>query len=76
MKKIIRHILILVILVFLPAFIQNIYADQPPDPGGGPGGGDPVGGGSPIGGGSLVMILLGFFYGSKKVLDTRKKLME
>jgi hypothetical protein len=76
-KRIIKHIVIISILVCLPAFIFNIYADQPPDPGGGPGGGDPpVGGGSPIGGGLLMMLTLGLVYGAKKVLTTRKKLME
>jgi len=76
MKKIIRHIVILVILVCLPAFISNIYADQPPDPGGGPGGGDPVGGGSPIGGGSTIMLILGLAYGTKRFFSSRKKLLE
>jgi hypothetical protein len=76
MKKIIRHIVILVILVCLPAFISNIYADQPPDPGGGPGGGDPVGGGSPIAGGTFIMVILGMAYGTKKVFNNRKKLLE
>jgi hypothetical protein len=76
MKKIIKHIIILSFLVCLPAFISNIYADQPPDPGGGPGGGDPVGGGSPIGGGLTVMLALGIFYGTKKFLNARKKLLE
>jgi hypothetical protein len=76
MKKIIRHIVILVILVCLPAFLNNIYADQPPDPGGGPGGGDPVGGGSPIAGGTFIMLILGLLYGTKKVFNSRKKLLE
>jgi hypothetical protein len=76
MKKVIRNIFILVILVCLPAFISNIYADQPPDPGGGPGGGDPVGGGSPIGGGTFVMLILGTIYGTRKVFSSRKKIME
>jgi hypothetical protein len=77
MKKIIKHILIVVILVCLPAFICNIYADAPPDPGGGPGGNDPpVGGGSPIGGGIFVMAILGMSYGIKKYLVIRKKLLD
>jgi|APLow6443716910_1056828.scaffolds.fasta_scaffold404454_1 hypothetical protein len=77
MKKFIKHILIVVVLVCLPAFISSIYADAPPDPGGGPGGGDPpVGGGSPIGGGIFVMAILGMSYGIKKYLFIRKKLLE
>jgi len=77
MKRIIRYIVIVTVLVCLPALISNVYADQPPDPGGGPGGGDPpVGGGSPIGGGLFVMLIFGFAYGIRKVLSTRNKLMD
>ena len=78
MKKIIRHVLILVILVCLPVFISSIFADQPPDPGGGgPGGGDdPVGGGSPLGGGIVSMIVFGLAYGSIKFFSERKRLLE
>ena len=77
MKKIIKDIVIIVLLVCLPAFISNIYADQPPDPGGGPGSGDdPVGGGSPLGGGLISMLVLGLAYGSKKLFTERKKLLE
>jgi hypothetical protein len=77
MKKIIRHIVILSILVCLPAFLSNIFADQPPDPGGGPGGGDdPVGGGSPLGSGLFMMLTLGLAYGTRKLFSIRKKLME
>jgi len=77
MRKIIRHIVIITILVCLPVFISNIFADQPPDPGGGPGGGDdPVGGGSPIGSSMITMLVLGFAYGTRKFISIRKKLLE
>lgn len=77
MRKIIRHIVIITILVCLPVFMSNIFADQPPDPGGGPGGGDdPVGGGSPIGGSMITMLVLGLAYGSRKFFSIRKKLLE
>jgi len=57
--------------------MNNLFADQPPDPGGGPGSGDdPVGGGAPIGSGLFVMISLGVAYGSKKVFNARKKILE
>jgi len=75
MKKVILNITVTAMLICAPVFTFNIFADQPPDPGGGPGtGDDPVGGGSPIGGGLVVMIALGAAYGSKKVFDARKKL--
>ncbi len=53
--------------------INNVMADLPPDPGGGPGGGDlPVGGGSPIGGGLLILLGLGISYGIKKIHELKK----
>jgi hypothetical protein len=64
----------LVILMFLlsPLFISNVFADQPPDPGGGPGGGDdPVGGGSPVGSGLVILMGLGAAYGAKKVYQLK-----
>ncbi|OQX73084.1 MAG: hypothetical protein B6D61_12970 [Bacteroidetes bacterium 4484_249] len=77
MKKIIRSIILVSFLIFSSLFMNNIFADQPPDPGGGPGSGDdPVGGGAPIGSGLFVMISLGVAYGSKKVFNARKKILE
>jgi len=76
MKKIIRSIVVLAFLLCSPFAMQNIFADQPPDPGGGPGGGDdPVGGGSPIGGGLIIFMTIGAIYGGKKVYDARKKFL-
>jgi hypothetical protein len=55
------------IVLFLFFMITNVFADAPPDPGGGPGGGaGPVGGGAPLDGGSFFMIAMGLFYGMKK----------
>jgi len=52
--------------------MPNVFADQPPDPGGGPGtGGNPVGGGSPIGGGLIIIATLGAAYGIKRIYDFR-----
>ncbi len=77
MKKIIKRILIISFLACSPLFLSNVFADLPPDPGGGPGGGDlPVGGGSPIGGGLVILMTLGAAYGSKKIFDARKKILE
>lgn len=77
MKKIIRNIIVAAFLICSPLFMNNIFADQPPNPGGGPGGGDdPVGGGAPIGSGLALLITMGVAYGGKKVFNARKKLME
>ena len=76
MKKIIRSIIVVVFLLATPIFMSNVFADAPPDPGGGgPGTGDlPVGGGAPIGGGLIIMLALGAAYGSKKTFDAKKEL--
>ena len=77
MKKIFTKFALLMLLVCTPVLINQVFADAPPDPGGGPGGGDgPVGGGSPVGGGLFLLISLGTAYGFRKFLDSRKKLME
>ena len=75
MKKLFTSILVFAFL-FAGPFIMNIFADAPPDPGGGgPGSGDlPVGGGAPIGGGLIIMLALGAAYGSKKTFDAKKSL--
>lgn len=52
------------------------FAQTPPHPngGGGPGGGNtPVGGGAPIDGGLSIMLLMGVFYGSKKIYHLNKQ---
>lgn len=73
MKKIITSILVILFLTATP-FISNIFADTPPDPGGGPGSGDqPVGGGAPIGGGLIVMLVMGAAYGAKKTFFLNKE---
>lgn len=75
MKKVIIKGIAILVFFCSPVFMHNIFADQPPDPGGGPGGTDPpVGGGSPIGGGFIIMAVLGAAYGIRKVYDARKDL--
>lgn len=73
MKKLFTSILVFIFL-FAGPFIMSIFADAPPDPGGGgPGSGDlPVGGGAPIGGGLFIMLAMGAFYGIKKINQARK----
>ena len=72
-KKVISTFLILMALLISPGLQNDIYADQPPDPGtGGPGTGDiPVGGGSPIDGGLIILVSLGITYGIKKIYKGR-----
>jgi hypothetical protein len=73
MKKIITSILIILFFTATP-FVSNVFADVPPDPGGGPGSGDqPVGGGAPVGGGLIVMLVMGAAYGTKKTFFLNKE---
>lgn len=60
----------ILLIVFI---VLNVMADAPPDPGGGPTGGDPVGGGSPIGGSFLIMLILATGYSAKRIWDIRKE---
>jgi hypothetical protein len=68
MKKIIIILISSFLLLLSPVFINGVFADAPPDPGGDPntGGGTPVGG-SPIGSGMVLLMSLGAAYGIKKV---------
>ena len=75
MKNISRSIIIIAAFLLVP--LSTVFADTPPDPGGGPGSGDlPVGGGAPIGGGLIIMAALGAGYASKKIFDARNKILE
>ena len=75
MKKIILSLIAILVFICTPLLMNNVFADVPPDPGGGPGGGDlPVGGGAPIGGGLIIMAAMGAAYGSKKLYDGRRRL--
>ena len=72
MRKIIILLVSSIVLAFSPFIISEVFADQPPDPGGGPGGGDqPVGGGSPVAGGLIILATLGAAYGVKRIYDFR-----
>lgn len=71
MNKRIRYILLTTVVLFSTVMIS--FADQPPNPGGGPGGGDdPVGGGAPIGGGLLILFSMAIGYGIKRFNELRK----
>jgi len=72
MKKKITVSIVALFFFLSPLFLSNVFADQPPDPGGGPGSGDdPVGGGAPIGSGLVMLIGMGTAYGIKKIYKAR-----
>lgn len=73
MKKNILYSLFLVVFMLVPFFFPELFADNPPDPGGDPTGGTPVGGGSPIGGGLIMLITMGIFYGIRKYYNIIRK---
>lgn len=76
MKKIIKHIIIVIFLAAGPLLIQ---AQTPPHPNGGgaPGSGNtPVGGGAPVGGGLIIMLALGIGYSAKRIFESRSKFVE
>ena len=73
MKKTIQILAILFVML-VPVILTA--QPMPWDPGvGGGTGGAPVGGGAPIGGGLLIMLSLAIGYGTKKVYDLRKKVL-
>ncbi len=75
MKNFSKKLAIIIIGIALTFSVQSIYADAPPDPGGGgPGTGDlPVGGGAPLTGGLAMLIAMGTAYGLKKVYTRNKE---
>ena len=72
MKKKITLLFVSLFFMLCPLFLNTVFADQPPDPGGGPGGGDPVGGGSPVGSSLVILLGMGIAYGTKKVFRLKK----
>ena len=72
MKKVIQ-ILVLLIVVLVPVILTA--QPHPYDPSIGGGTGNPTGGAAPIGGGLLILLSLAIGYGTKKIYDARKKVM-
>lgn len=71
--------LIIGLLFALIIYTGGLLSQVPPHPneGGGPGSGDiPVGGGASVGGGLLVMLSLAAGYGTRKIYDFRRKILE
>jgi len=75
MKRFIRVTIFVILLGTLPLFTTHVFADDPPNPGGGPGGGDlPVGGGTPVGSGLILLLSFGAGYSIKKIYYVNKDL--
>jgi hypothetical protein len=77
MKKAIKIVLLTVFFITLTVALNSLMAQ--PMPGGDPSGSGtnaPVGGYAPIGSGLIILLALGAGYGSKKVYNARKKLVE
>jgi hypothetical protein len=74
MKKVIQILAILfVILVPVILTAQPLPYDTGIGGGAGPA---PTGGGAPIGGGLLILLSLAVGYGTKKIYDIRKKVLD
>jgi hypothetical protein len=75
MKNTFKKIIVLFFLMVSPLLIGSVFADEPPAPGTGAGGGSPVGapgagpvgGGAPIDGGFSILLVMGAIYGGSKV---------
>jgi hypothetical protein len=77
MKKAIKIVLLTVFFITLTVALNSLMAQ--PMPGGDPssgGGNPPVGGYAPIGSGLIILLSLAAGYGSKKIFNARKKLVE
>ncbi|MBN2175837.1 MAG: hypothetical protein JW731_17030 [Bacteroidales bacterium] len=74
MKKVIQ-ILAIAFVILVPVILSA--QPQPWDPAWNGGeGAYPVGGGAPIGGGLLILLSLAIGYGSKKIYEARKKVLD
>lgn len=77
MKKAIRILLLTVFFITFTVALNSLMAQ--PMPGGDPSGdpnNPPVGGYAPVGSGLVILLALGAGYGTKKVYDARKKILE
>jgi hypothetical protein len=77
MKKAIRIVLLTVFFITFTVALNTIIGQ--PMPGGDPSGGGvnpPVGGYAPLGSGIFLLIAMGLGYGTKKMFNARKKIME
>jgi hypothetical protein len=76
MKKVIQ-ILAILLVILVPVILTA--QPMPWDPGIGGGSGNPVGGapggGAPIGGGLIILLSLAIGYGTRKIYEARKKVL-
>ena len=77
MKKAIRIVLLTVFFITFTVALNNVFSQPMPgeDPSGS-GTNPPVGGYAPVGSGLVILLALGAGYGSRKVYQARKKLVE
>ena len=74
MKKVIQ-ILVIALVIMVPVILTAQPMPYDATIGGGTGAG-PVGGGAPIGGGLLIMLSLAIGYGTRKIYEIRKKVLD
>jgi len=74
MKKVIQ-ILAIVLVILVPVILTAQPLPNDPAIGGGSGL-YPVGWGAPIGGGLLIMLSLAIGYGTRKIYEIRKKVLD
>lgn len=74
MKKVIQ-ILAIAIVILVPVILTAQPMPNDVSIGGGAGSA-PVGGGAPIGGGLLIMLSLAIGYGTRKIYEIRKKVLD
>lgn len=75
MKKAIQILVILLVLL-VPVILSAQPLPYGGDGFGGGEGGTPQGGAAPIGGGLLIMLSLAIGYGTKKIYEARKKVLD
>jgi len=75
MKKAIKVLALTASIMIVPMFLGAQPLPYDTAVGGGEGT-NPVGGGAPIGGGLIIMLALAAGYGTRKVYDARKKVLE
>ena len=79
MKKAIRILLLTVFFITFTVALNSLLAQPMPDDFGDPStdpNNAPVGGYAPVGSGLVILLALGAGYGTKKVYDARKKILE
>jgi hypothetical protein len=74
MKKVIQ-ILAILFVILVPVILSAQPMPYDPSIGGGAGSA-PVGGGAPIGGGLIIMLSLAVGYGTRKIYEARKKVLD